>query len=319
MSISIVIPAFNVEKYVAASLGSIEAQTIAPNEVIIIDDGSSDQTQSIIEGYLLRNPSWKLISTINNGQGFARNIGVSVAKSKYLYFFDADDLLHPNFLEIISDWISENLEPDVIFFSGDQFVDGYEGTEQIGTYSRGFSLSTTSRDEVARHFLQFKSYTASPCLYISKRSLWVKRNIYFSSYYHEDEAALLKLISVATRLMVSDSQLFRRRVRPGSTMTSPVSEKHVYGDLHNIHEIFKILYFARQHVSFEKLLRKRLASYIKRFIRNSILLRMNIDSLLLWRLSIAGCFLPVFHGLIFGIAGSNASLLALLRNIKKYL
>jgi glycosyltransferase involved in cell wall biosynthesis len=101
-SISVIIPAYNAEKTIRRALNSVENQTMHPKEVIVIDDCSSDQTNAIIREYM--NTS-KLnirheIQATNAGAGSARNVGWLVASEKYVAFLDADDMWHPNKLEI---------------------------------------------------------------------------------------------------------------------------------------------------------------------------------------------------------------------------
>ena len=101
-SISVVIPAYNAERTIRRALNSIENQTLLPNEVIVIDDCSNDQTNAVIQEYM--NDS-KLnirheIQSVNSGAGSARNSGWRLASEKYVAFLDADDMWHPKKLEI---------------------------------------------------------------------------------------------------------------------------------------------------------------------------------------------------------------------------
>ena len=101
-SISVIIPAYNAEKTIRRALNSVENQTMLPKEVIVIDDCSSDQTNTIIREYMSES---KLnirheIQAANAGAGSARNAGWLVASEKYLAFLDADDMWHPKKLEI---------------------------------------------------------------------------------------------------------------------------------------------------------------------------------------------------------------------------
>jgi glycosyltransferase involved in cell wall biosynthesis len=101
-SISVIIPAYNAEKTIRRALNSVENQTMLPKEVIVIDDCSSDQTNTIIREYMSES---KLnirheIQAVNAGAGSARNAGWLVASEKYVAFLDADDMWHPKKLEI---------------------------------------------------------------------------------------------------------------------------------------------------------------------------------------------------------------------------
>ena len=101
-SISVVIPAYNAEKTIWRALNSVENQSLLPKEVIVIDDCSSDQTKVVVREYMknsrlmIRHES----QPINYGAGSARNAGWILASEKYVAFLDADDIWHPNKLEI---------------------------------------------------------------------------------------------------------------------------------------------------------------------------------------------------------------------------
>ena len=91
-TISIVIPVYNVEKYVKETLLSIKNQSLEPDEVIIINDGSTDKSLTIVNEFNNIN-NWKIFNTKNQGLGLTRNYGKSLAKSEYVYFIDSDYIL----------------------------------------------------------------------------------------------------------------------------------------------------------------------------------------------------------------------------------
>ena len=91
--ISIIIPAYNAGKYIEKCIQSIINQDFRDFEVIIVNDGSKDDTKAICEKYVKLDDRIKLISTENRGAGSARNTGISEAKGKYISFIDADDFI----------------------------------------------------------------------------------------------------------------------------------------------------------------------------------------------------------------------------------
>lgn len=96
---SIVIPVFNKEKYVGRAISSVLNQTFSEFELIIIDDGSTDNSMCIIEQF--KDSRIKIISKENEGVSTARNVGIKNAKYEYIAFLDADDVWNPNFLKIV--------------------------------------------------------------------------------------------------------------------------------------------------------------------------------------------------------------------------
>lgn len=97
--VSIIIPAYNCENTISKTIDSILAQSYENFEIVIINDGSTDGTVSVINSYRLKTSKIVLISTDNNGPGHARNIGINKATGFYLYFVDADDQIPQDNLE----------------------------------------------------------------------------------------------------------------------------------------------------------------------------------------------------------------------------
>lgn len=95
--VSIIIPAFNAEKWIRYSIESALNQTWRWKEVIIVDDGSKDATLKIAKSY--EAPNVRVIATENRGASSARNLGLSIAQGEYIQWLDADDLLHTNKIE----------------------------------------------------------------------------------------------------------------------------------------------------------------------------------------------------------------------------
>jgi len=124
-SISIIIPAYNVEKYIKKCLDSILNQTFTDYEVIVVDDCSTDKTYSIIQSYIPKfNNKLTLLKTDKNS-GMAkipRSIGLKQAKGEYVYFFDADDYLVPKALEIMYKNAKE-YDADVVYCGKKYTVD----------------------------------------------------------------------------------------------------------------------------------------------------------------------------------------------------
>ncbi len=101
--ISVVIPLYNKEKEVEATLRSVLAQTIQPAEIIVVDDGSTDRSASVVLSF--GSSLIRLVSQPNAGVAAARNCGVSEASGRYVAFLDADDTWEPRFLEAITESI----------------------------------------------------------------------------------------------------------------------------------------------------------------------------------------------------------------------
>lgn len=100
--LSVIVTCFNVEKYIARCLDSIVHQTYRDLEVIIIDDGSTDESRSIIKKFINKNSNWKLIQNPRSkGYGFAVNLGIRASTGRYFTAIDGDDILPPNAFELL--------------------------------------------------------------------------------------------------------------------------------------------------------------------------------------------------------------------------
>ncbi|MEB3047719.1 glycosyltransferase family 2 protein [Rhizobium mulingense] len=97
--VAVVIPAYNARDYIAETLQSVIDQTHRALEIIVVDDGSTDETASICRHFAVADPRIQFLSTENRGVAAARNTGIAASKAGYLAFLDADDLWHPTYVE----------------------------------------------------------------------------------------------------------------------------------------------------------------------------------------------------------------------------
>jgi len=99
--ISIIIPVYNVEDYLARCLESILFQSFKDFEVLLIDDGSTDGSGKICDAYAQNDTRIRVIHKVNGGVSSARNVGLNNANGQYISFVDSDDFVHPCFLEFL--------------------------------------------------------------------------------------------------------------------------------------------------------------------------------------------------------------------------
>jgi len=111
--ISVIIPAYNAESYLADCLASVIDQEFTSWELIVADDGSTDATGKICDGYASKDDRIKVIHTANNGVSEARNACLDIAKGKYLIFADADDLFERDCLKRLYDQ-AEKTKADIV-------------------------------------------------------------------------------------------------------------------------------------------------------------------------------------------------------------
>ena len=97
--VSVIMPAYNVGKYIGRTIESVLAQTYENFELIVINDGSEDDTENVVRGYMKKDARIKYIKQVNQGVSVARNTGIDAAGGKYISFLDGDDLWHKDFLK----------------------------------------------------------------------------------------------------------------------------------------------------------------------------------------------------------------------------
>lgn len=125
--ISIIIPVYNAERYIAECVDSVCNQSYPYIEVILVDDGSTDSSRYICDQYAENNKKIKVVHKTNGGVSSARNIGIETASGDYLMFVDSDDSIEPNAVAILMDVISNANDIDFIVSS---YFDIYSNNEK---------------------------------------------------------------------------------------------------------------------------------------------------------------------------------------------
>ena len=232
-TITIVIPVFNVEKFVNDTLLSVKNQISQADEVIVINDGSTDESFNIINNFR-HLQGWRIIQTLNQGIGLTRNFGISITKSEYIYFLDSDDIIKNNFIFRMREIIRQYNKPDMILFSGECFSN--EGSNHKtpnlkftlrGEYLRGNKLITK--------LLKKKETLPQVSRYITKVELWTKNKLDYPKGIAEDEAVFFPLLALSESTVVIPETYFSYRVgRPGSITLNTPSSKHARDYLNRI-------------------------------------------------------------------------------------
>lgn len=131
--VSVVMPAYNVERFIAEAIESVLGQTFADLELIVVDDGSTDGTAQMVERFVYRDARVRLIAQANSGRpGIARNRGIAAARGDYLTFLDSDDYWYPqrlgtmvSGLEQHQDWVAAFHDLKLVAAEGDDLGQTY--------------------------------------------------------------------------------------------------------------------------------------------------------------------------------------------------
>jgi glycosyltransferase involved in cell wall biosynthesis len=226
--ISIIIPVYNVEKYLRRCIESILSQSINDFEVILVNDGSSDQSGSIADEYKSKANDQRIIviHKENGGVSSARNAGLSVASGDYVWFVDGDDWIEPNALEEILSEI-ENLEVDLVVF----------GNARVGKNIRLVNSLTLNKPGLYNfEILDFyKNYYFSnkvgfvPWNKIYRREVIRNNHILFDTEEAFGEDLLFNLyfyLNINT-ICFSNGVYYNYYVREGSAERTPSKQRHI--------------------------------------------------------------------------------------------
>ena len=121
--VSIIVPCFNMEEFLEETLNSVLSQTYSKWECIIINDGSSDNTESIAKEFCNQNKRFKYIKQENQGVSSARNNGIKHAKGEYILPLDGDDIIDKTYIQKAESFISEHPETKLVYCKADLFGD----------------------------------------------------------------------------------------------------------------------------------------------------------------------------------------------------
>ncbi len=219
--VSIIIPAYNQAQYVAQTVDSALAQTYPNVEVIVVNDGSTDDTAAILAGYRGRI---KCISQANRGLAGARNAGFSVARGEYLLFLDSDDIIPPTKIARHLEWFDQ--QPDVgVVYSGWQYID-----------SNGNPLPGETRlrqeGQMLSRLLLSKFYCI-PGAAVIKRQILEQAGLFDESLRAEEDTDLwIRAAQAGCKFGYIDELLLHYRLHPASLSAQADHQvKHAFARL----------------------------------------------------------------------------------------
>ena len=227
--ISVVIPVYNVENYVRESIDSVLAQTHKDLEVIIVDDGSTDKSGSIVDEYDGTDARIRILHTENGGLSAARNRGTEIASGEYIAYLDSDDIMHPRCLEMLYKAISVS-DAEVSVCKAVTFNDGSSADEQLKKALKGVKNVTkviSGRDAA------MKIVRDSEWNYIVAYSKLYSRKCIASLHYpegriHEDEFVTYKVFYESDKVAVTPFPGLAIRSRSGSITGARYNEKRLH-------------------------------------------------------------------------------------------
>ena len=215
--LSIIVPVYNVNKYLCKCLDSLLCQDLDKNtyEIIVVDDGSTDDSGNIADSYAQKFSNIKVIHKLNGGLSDARNTGILSSKGKYIQFVDSDDYLEPNSLKGLTDMMeSENL--DILRFNYQKVNENYEvinyGAEAVnlGDYSNKVCDGITFLNERLW-------YACFAVQFIIKGEILRKQaNLFHKGIFYEDAEWTPRIVIQAGRITSTDKIIYNYLIRSNS-------------------------------------------------------------------------------------------------------
>lgn len=226
--VSVIIPAYNAEKYLEECLNSVLNQTYKDVEIVVINDGSVDGTRSILDNYAQSHENIVVIHTENGGVSRARNIGLSHATGDYIMFLDSDDLLVANAIEILLRDLKEN--------SADVAAGMMNGEVNSGAIDcEGTEIEVWSGAQGLEKSLEDHPFTYSSCAKLFKRQVLEQVRFVEGRKIHEDSYFVFCFLLQQPTLVTRAAYIYKYRPNENSASHAAFSEKY-----------FDILYFAEE-------------------------------------------------------------------------
>ncbi len=242
VKVSVILPVYNVAPYLDETFGSLLNQSLKEIEIIAVNDGSTDQSESIIKKFMQQDSRISYFYQENQGQSVTRNLALQHATGKYIYMMDSDDILHdPNALQISYEYAEKN-QADFILFDGDILQE--EGAEHLSwNYKRTQPLDENK--QYGGHFLLNQMLDTSKHICVVWLLLinhdYLKRIglSFYPGIIHEDELFTTKLTLQSKKIYCLKRSFVRHRVRSASTMGKRYSKRNINCYLTVIDELLK--------------------------------------------------------------------------------
>lgn len=238
--VSIIVPVYNVEKYIKKCLDSLVNQTLKDIEIIVVNDGSPDNSQKIVDKYIKKYPKKvKAYIKENGGLGSARNYGIEKSTSDYLMFVDSDDYIELNMVELLYKKVN-NTNADMAIC---RLFSVNEDYKIIDTSS--FINNKTCKNNLK--YILFNNVSVWNRIY--KKDIIINNNLEFrSGIWYEDIDFVLKYLTLTQNVEIVDVPLYNYLIRSGSIMNN----KNVLKNLDILLSFDEIIKFLNEHNKFKK-------------------------------------------------------------------
>ena len=258
--ISVIMPCYNVEQYVEEALNSLFEQTYQDFQIICIDDGSSDNTLSILHEIEKQHENMTVYANTNHGVGYERNFGVKKATGKYIYYMDSDDVLNRNCLQVFSEYIKKT-DFDLLLFEADSFYETKDLELKYPQYKTLYHRKDRYNgifdgETLYVNFRKNDDYIVSTCVQLVKREFLESEKIVFpENIVMEDVKYTFNCLLKAKQVICIPDSLYYRRVRESSIMTRECMNEKIKALSYSIYSFLPMLemYINKEDVYFTML------------------------------------------------------------------
>lgn len=214
--VSVIIPVYKVEKFLARCVESVFSQTYINIEIILVDDGSPDQCGQMCETFASRDNRVKVLHKSNGGLSSARNAGLDIAKGDYISFVDSDDFIHPQMIE----WMVQQLEQsdsDLVSSGLLRFLNERPKEAPVDCVH----FTELGQEDFIEHLYpdNFGKISVTACGKLYRKQLFSGLR-YPEGIIHEDLQIYMKILQKCKRISVADHELYYYYYNPNSIMQS---------------------------------------------------------------------------------------------------
>lgn len=240
-AVSVVIPVYNVERFLAECVDSVLHQTMDGFEIILVDDGATDGSGRMCDEYARRDSRIRVIHQANGGLSAARNTGLDAARGEYVYFLDSDDYIVPDALEKLRA-VAEKEKADVVFFDASVFFTDCEPDPKVYRYERSREYAAKNGRQMLLELLDTDEYRTAVPLMLLRRAYMLTNGLRFrDGLLHEDELFTFYVYHADGVIAHCHAELYARRMRPASIMTGTSARRH-YDSMYDIYMELSVLY-----------------------------------------------------------------------------
>lgn len=220
--ISVIVPVYNVEKYLHECIDSILAQTFTDFELILVNDGSQDNSGSICDEYSTKDKRITVIHQENQGQAAARNTALTISKGEWIHFVDSDDLIHAKMLEVLYGAVDETTQISMCgICKGNECPDHFFAPKR----DCNFKKHPINEDNLILMYNDKYQYWIA-CAKLIKKEI-IEKYPFTEGRIYEDNGVVFKWINKTRFVNITDEQLYFYRVNPNSTTNVDFSLKNL--------------------------------------------------------------------------------------------